>query len=109
MGWGRGGRGGRQRRRGGNLPGFGGLARRGASAALLGLSVVTTTACPARLASAPAPCQRGSRGILRQAPMASTAAPGTRADAGTQGGDPVKEAASSPLEVGGEPLLLSTR
>ena len=28
----------------------------------------TTTACAARLASAPSPSQRGPRGILRQAP-----------------------------------------
>jgi hypothetical protein len=32
------------------------------------LSVEPTTAGAARLASAPSPCQRGSRGILRQAP-----------------------------------------
>src|SRR5712672_4267818 len=79
----------RQRRMRGNLPGPEGLARHfaraqplylavpadlcaGASAALHGLSVVTTTACAARLASAPSPYQRGSREILRQAPnMAS--------------------------------------
>jgi predicted Zn finger-like uncharacterized protein len=35
---------------------------------LRGLSVEPTTGCAARLASAPSPCQRGSRGILRQAP-----------------------------------------
>src|SRR5882757_7567074 len=58
----------RQRRMRGNLPGPEGLARRGASAALHGLPVVTTTGGAARLASAPSPCQRGSRGILRQAP-----------------------------------------
>ena len=52
----------------GNLPGPEGLARRGASAALHGLPVVTTTGRAARLASAPSPCQRGSRRILRQAP-----------------------------------------
>src|SRR5258708_16520896 len=69
----------------GNLPGPEGLARRGASAALHGLPVVTTTGGAARLASAPCalshgagqaqlhrtdirPCQRGSREILRQAP-----------------------------------------
>src|SRR5712675_3684369 len=52
----------------GNLPGPEGLARRGASAALHGLPVVTTTCGAARLASAPSPCQRGSRRILRQAP-----------------------------------------
>src|SRR5450631_2690852 len=52
----------------GNLQGYDGLAGGGASAVLRGLSVVPTTACAARLASAPSPCQRGSRGILRQAP-----------------------------------------
>src|SRR5882724_8542412 len=69
----------------GNLPGPEGLARRfaraqplylavpadlcaGASAALHGLPVVTTTGGAARLAAAPSPCQRGSREILRQAP-----------------------------------------
>src|SRR5260370_23937578 len=52
----------------GNLPGPEGLARRGASAALHGLPVVTTTGRAARLASAPSPCQRGSREILIQAP-----------------------------------------
>src|SRR6266436_9077025 len=56
----------RQRRVRGNLPGPEGLARRGASAALHGLPVVTTTGGAARLASAPSPCQRGSREILRQ-------------------------------------------
>ena len=60
----------RQRRMRGNLPGPEGLARRGASAALHGLPVVTTTGGAARLASAPSPCQRGSREILRQAPWA---------------------------------------
>src|SRR6266851_2722949 len=58
----------RQRRMRGYLPGPEGLARRGASAALHGLPVVTTTGGAARLASAPSPCQRGSREILRQAP-----------------------------------------
>src|SRR3981081_1938198 len=75
----------RQRRMRGNLPGPEGLARRGASAALHGLPVVTTRGGAARLASAPSalsngvgqaqlhrtdirPCQRGSREILRQAP-----------------------------------------
>src|SRR3984957_933761 len=58
----------RQRRLRGNLPGPEGLARRGASAALHGLPVVTTTGGAARLASAPSPCQRGAREILRQAP-----------------------------------------
>src|SRR4029077_8237460 len=58
----------RQRRMRGNLPGPEGLARRGASAALHGLPVVSTTGGAARLASAPSPCQRGSREILRQAP-----------------------------------------
>src|SRR6202171_586043 len=87
----------------GNLPGPEGLARHfaraqplylaartdlsaGASAALHGLPVVTTTGRAARLASAPRalsngvgqaqlhrtdirPCQRGSREILRQAPV----------------------------------------
>jgi len=52
----------------GNLPGPEGLARRGASAALHGLSIVSTMDRAARLASAPSPCQRGSREILRQAP-----------------------------------------
>src|SRR5260370_29562065 len=61
----------RQRRMRGNLPGPEGLARRGASAALLGWSIVPTMACAARLASAPSPCQRGSREILRQAPEAA--------------------------------------
>src|SRR5882724_2419961 len=59
----------RQRRMRGNLPGPEGLARRGASAALHGLPVVTTTGGAARLASAPSPCQRGSRRIHTQAPM----------------------------------------
>src|ERR1700676_5694651 len=75
----------RQRRMRGNLPGPIWLARHfaraqplylavpadlsaGASAALHGLPVVTTTGGAARLASAPSPCQRGSREILRQAP-----------------------------------------
>src|SRR5260370_35140144 len=53
----------------GNLPGPEGLARRGASAALHGLSIVSTMDRAARLASAPSPCQRGSREILRQAPL----------------------------------------
>src|SRR5450755_1921297 len=52
----------------GNLPGPCGLAGRGASAALRGWSVVPATAGAARLASAPSPSQRGSRGLLRQAP-----------------------------------------
>src|SRR5580700_5189987 len=43
----------RQRRMRGNLPGPEGLTRRGASAALHGLPVVTTTGGAARLASAP--------------------------------------------------------
>src|SRR5450755_3429660 len=51
-----------------NLPGPKGLTGGRASAVLRGLSVEPTTACAARLASAPSPCQRGSRGILRQAP-----------------------------------------
>src|SRR5258707_10960764 len=58
----------RQRWMRGNLPGPEGLARRGASAALHGLSIVSTMDRAARLASAPSPCQRGSREILRQAP-----------------------------------------
>src|SRR5882724_8206852 len=45
-----------------------GLALQGASAALRGLAVESTTAGAARLASAPLQSQRGSRGILRQAP-----------------------------------------
>ena len=52
----------------GNLPAPFGLAGRGASAVLRGLTVVTTMACAARLASAPSPSQCGSRRILRQAP-----------------------------------------
>src|ERR1700726_2788428 len=52
----------------GNLPGPEGLARRGAAAALHGLSIVSTMDRAARLASAPSPCQRRSREILRQAP-----------------------------------------
>jgi enediyne biosynthesis protein E7 len=47
-----------------------GLAPQGASAALRGLAVESTTAGAARLASAPLQSQRGSRGILRQAPKA---------------------------------------
>jgi len=45
-----------------------GLALQGASAALRGLAVEPATACAARLASTPLQSQRGSRGILRQAP-----------------------------------------
>jgi hypothetical protein len=45
-----------------------GLALEGASAVLRGLPVELTTACAARLASAPLQSQRGSRGTLRQAP-----------------------------------------
>ena len=56
----------------GNLPGPEGLARRGASAALHGLPVVPTTGRAARLASAPSPCQRGSRETFRQAPWANS-------------------------------------
>src|SRR5450631_642481 len=69
----------------GNLQGYAGLAGRGASAALRDWSVVPATAAAARLASAPVhgsngvglarplrtdigPSQRGSRGLLRQAP-----------------------------------------
>src|SRR5216683_1614673 len=100
----------RQRRMRGNLPGPEGLARpfartqplylgrptdpcEGASAALHGLPVVTTTGGAARLASAPSalsngvgqaqlhrtdirPCQRGSRRILRQAPGSMNGCPG---------------------------------
>jgi len=51
-----------------NLQGYEGLAGGRASAALRGLAVVPATACAARLASAPSPSQRGSRGLLRQAP-----------------------------------------
>jgi hypothetical protein len=58
----------RQRRMREKLPGPFGLAGGAASAVLRGWSVVRTTPCAARLASAPSPCQRGSRGILRQAP-----------------------------------------
>jgi len=50
-----------------------GLALEGASAVLRGLSVESTTACAARLASAPLQSQRGSRGILRQAPSGAAA------------------------------------
>src|SRR5450755_3994440 len=59
----------RQRRMKRNLPGPAGLAWGGASAVLRGLAVALATSCAARLASAPSPSQRGSRGILRQAPM----------------------------------------
>ena len=55
----------------GNLPAPEGLAGRGASAVLRGLAVKPATAGAARLASAPSPSQRGSRGILRQAPSLS--------------------------------------
>ena len=44
------------------------LALEGASAALRGLTVESTLGVAARLASAPLQSQRGSRGILRQAP-----------------------------------------
>ena len=52
-----------------------GLALEGASAVLRGLPVEPTTGRAARLASAPLQSQRGSRGILRQAPRG---APGPR-------------------------------
>jgi hypothetical protein len=58
----------RQRRLKRNLSGPVGLAGRGASAALRGLTVEPATAGAVRLASAPSPSQRGSRGLLRQAP-----------------------------------------
>jgi len=51
-----------------------GLALQGASAALRGLGVESTTPSAARLASAPLQSQRGSRGMLRQAPGAAPAA-----------------------------------
>src|SRR5258708_22888356 len=49
-----------------------GLALEGASAVLRRLAVAPTTACAARLASAPLQGQRGSRGMLRQAPNVFT-------------------------------------
>src|SRR6202790_4879176 len=58
----------RQRRMKANPSGPSGLALQGASAALRGLGVESTTPGAARLASAPLQSQRGSRGILRQAP-----------------------------------------
>jgi len=58
----------RQRRMKANPSGPEGLALQGASAVLRGLAVESTTAGAARLASAPLQRQRGSRGILRQAP-----------------------------------------
>src|SRR5580704_13710077 len=58
----------RQRRMKANPSAPEGLALQGASAALRGLAVESTTACAARLASAPLQSQRGSRGILGQAP-----------------------------------------
>ena len=54
-----------------------GLALQGASAALRGLAVEPTTACAARLASASLQSQRGSRGILRQAPNEAAVRIGT--------------------------------
>src|ERR1039457_7029409 len=51
-----------------NLPGPSGLAWWGGSSVLRGLAVAPATSCAARLASVPSPSQRGSRGILRQAP-----------------------------------------
>src|SRR5450631_4280876 len=58
----------RQRRMKANPSGPEGLALQGASAALHGLGVESTTPGAARLASAPLQSQRGSRGILGQAP-----------------------------------------
>src|SRR5258708_35743530 len=49
-----------------------GLALEGASAVLRRLAVAPTTACAARLASARLQGQRGSRGMLRQAPNVFT-------------------------------------
>jgi hypothetical protein len=51
--------------------GYEGLALEGASAALRSLAVESTTARAARLASASLQSQRGSRGLLRQAPGGS--------------------------------------
>src|ERR1700676_4455723 len=59
----------RQRRMKANPSGPCGLALQGASAALRGLGVESTTPSAARPASAPLQSQRGSRGILRQAPL----------------------------------------
>src|SRR5450631_3045284 len=59
----------RQRRMKANPSGPSGLALQGASAALRALGVESTTPGAARLASAPLQSQRGSRGILRQAPQ----------------------------------------
>src|ERR1700674_4240957 len=58
----------RQRRMKANPSAPEGLALQGASAALRGLPVESTTAGAARLAFAPLQSQRGSRGILRRAP-----------------------------------------
>jgi hypothetical protein len=58
----------RQRRMKANPSAPAGLALQGASAALRGFAVESTTAGAARLASAPLQSQRGSRGMLRQAP-----------------------------------------
>jgi len=44
-----------------NLQGYEGLAARGASAVLRGLTVEPALGVAARLASAPSRCQRGSR------------------------------------------------
>src|ERR1039457_5820402 len=52
-----------------NPPGPEGLVGGGASAVLRSLAVAPATARAARLASAPSPSQRGSCGILRQAPI----------------------------------------
>ena len=65
----------RQRRMKRNLSGPAGLVGWGASAALRVLAVVPATACAARLASASPPGQRGSRGLLRQAPSAGSSTP----------------------------------
>src|SRR5450631_2009230 len=63
----------RQRRVRGNLPAPEGLAGGGASAALRGLPIVPTMGRATRLASAPSPCQRGSRRLPRQAPSSGSA------------------------------------
>src|ERR1700688_2925003 len=63
----------RQRRMKENPSGPYGLALQGASAVLRGLGVESPTPGAARLASAPLQSQRGSRGILRQAPCRTCA------------------------------------
>src|ERR1700720_994448 len=75
----------RQRRMKVNPSGPSGLALQGASALLRGLGVESTTPSAARLASAPLQSQRGSRGILRQAPSMA-ANPPARAKAVIVGG-----------------------